>query len=261
MNKKEFLEYFKNDDEILLSKLYDKILLHEKISKPIYLNEFYSPLIWSKLLSLSSKLGCNIGAFGIFKESDRRVISILGAYDHEEIYNYPIELIRIDNKSTFKKLKHSDFLGALMAQGLKREKFGDLIVKGDSCYVPICSDISQFIIDNVTQIGKNPCSIKIINHYDGNEVPTFQFQEKSVVISSMRLDSIVAALSGLSRGNSEDLIKKGLVLINYDKITKRNAIVKPNSIITIRGYGKFRIDEYIGKTLKGRERIIIKKYI
>ena len=81
------------------------------------------------------------------------------------------------------------------------------------------------------------------------------------VISSMRLDSIVAALSGLSRGNSENLIKKGLVLINYDKITKKNTIVKPNSIITIRGYGKFRIDEYIGKTLKGREKIIIKKYI
>lgn len=261
MNKKQFLEYFKNDDEILVSKIYDKIMLHEKINTPIYLNEFYSPLIWNKLLSLSSKLLCSIGTFGIFKESDRRVISILGAYDNEEIYNYPIELIRIDNKSIFKELKHSDFLGALMAQGLKREKFGDLIVKGNSCYVPICSDISHFIIENVTQIGKNPCSIEIINHYDENEVPTFKFQEKNIVISSMRLDSIVAALSGLSRSNSEKLIKRGVVLINYNKITQKDIIVKPNSIITMRGYGKFRIDKYIGKTLKGRERIIIKKYI
>ncbi|KGM96655.1 hypothetical protein FDC62_04175 [Clostridium botulinum] len=261
MNKKQFIEYFKNEDNNLISNIYDKILLHEKINNPIYLSEFYSPNIWKKLLDLSSKIGCKIGTYGIFEESDRRFISILSDYDDNEMYNYPVKLLNIINISQFSELKHSDFLGALMSLGIKREKLGDLIVDEDECYVPVCSDIAEFIQNNLTRIGKSPCKVKILNHYDKNEIPEHKFQEKTIIVSSCRLDSIVAALGGISRSNSEDMIKKGLVLLDYEKVIRKDIHVEINSIITLRGYGKFKIKECTGKTLKGREKIIIKKYI
>ncbi|AYF54967.1 hypothetical protein FDJ70_03850 [Clostridium botulinum] len=261
MNKKQFIDYFNYEDSNLISNIYDKILLHERVNNPIYLNEFYSPNIWKKLLDLTGKIGCNIGTYGIFEESDRRFISILSDYDDYEIYNYPVELLNIINMSAFSKLKHSDFLGALMSLGIKREKFGDLIVDKDECYVPVCSDIVEFIQNNLIKIGKNPCKVKILNHYDKNQIPKYKFQEKTIVVSSCRLDSIVASLGGISRSNSEDMIKKGLVLLDYEKVIRKDIHVEINSIITLRGYGKFKIKEFLGRTLKGREKIIIKKYI
>ncbi|AEB75854.1 RNA-binding protein [Clostridium botulinum] len=261
MNKKQFIEYFNYQDNNLISNIYDKILLHEKINNPIYFNEFYSPTIWKKLLNLSSKIRCKIGTYGIFQESDRRAISILSNYDDDEMYNYPVKLLNIINMSAFSKLKHSDFLGALMSLGIKREKLGDLIVDEDECYVPVCSDIAEFIQNNLTRIGKSPCKVKILDHYDENQIPEHKFQVKTIIVSSCRLDSIVAALGGISRSNSEDMIKKGLVLLDYEKVIRKDIHVEINSIITLRGYGKFKINECTGKTLKGREKIIIKKYI
>lgn len=260
MNKREFLDRVKHEDKILLSNIYDKIILHEKINSPLYLNEFYPPSIWKPLINMRRELGCKISGYGIFDESDRKMISILNEYDEENIYSYPVELIRIDNKSLFTNLKHSDFLGALMSQGIKREKFGDLILENQSCYVPVSVDISLFIKDNLFKIGKSPCKIETVELYNA-KIPTYKFERRHLVVTSMRIDSMVSALCGVSRSVSQDTIKKGHVLVNYEKILRKDAYVEIGSIITVRGYGKFKIEEYIGKTLKKREKIVIKKYI
>lgn len=260
MKKKEFLDRIKHEDKILLSNIYDKILLHEKINSPLYLNEFYPPSIWKPLINMSGELGCKISGYGIFNESDRKMICILNEYDEENIYSYPVELIKIENKSLFTNLKHSDFLGALMSQGIKREKFGDLILEEQSCYVPISAEIDLFIKDNLFKIGKSPCKIETIE-LNSVKIPTYKFEKKQLVIASMRIDSIVSALCGLSRSVSQDNIKKGQVLVNYEKISRKDAYIEIGSIITVRGHGKFKIEEYIGKTLKEREKIVIKKYI
>lgn len=260
MNKKEFLDKINFDDKILLSSIFDKIELFDKINKPIYLSEFYPPAIWRTLTKFSKELGCKFGSFGIFEECDRRAISILPIEEDDDIYKYKIKLIKITNKSHFNKLRHSDYLGALMAQGVKREKFGDLLVDEEGSYVPICSDIADFIVDNLNKIGKAPCSIEELNIND-NALPKVKYESKTMVVSSLRLDCVVAELCGISRSSSVDLIKKGMVLYDYEKIQEKDEEVSLNTTITIRGYGKFKVEDFIGKTQKEKERIIVKKYI
>lgn len=260
MNKKEFLNKIDFDDKIMLASIFDKIELFNKINKPIYLNEFYPPAIWKALMKYSIELGCKFGTFGIFEECDRRAISILPIEEDEDIYKYKVKLIKITNKSHFNKLRHSDYLGALMAQGIRREKFGDLLVDEESGYVPICSDIADFIKDNLNNIGKAPCSIKELSLEDAT-LPKVKYESKTVVVSSLRLDCVVSALCGISRNSSVDLIKKGMVLYDYEKVYEKDEEVCLKTTITIRGYGKFKIEDYIGKTHKEKERIIIKKYI
>lgn len=260
MNKKEFLEKISYEDKILLSNIFDKIQLFSKINKPIYLNEFYPPSVWKELSKCSINLGCKFGSFGIFDEADRRAVSILPLDEEDDVYNYKIQLLKITNRSAFNKLRHSDYLGALMSQGVKREKFGDLLVDEDSCFVPICVEVADFIKDNVVKIGKSPCCIEFADMNNIN-VPKVKFESKTMIVSSLRLDCVVSALCGISRNSSVNLIKKGMVLYDYEKVYEKDEDVKFETTVTVRGFGKFRIEESIGKTQKERERIIVKKYI
>lgn len=260
MNKKEFLNRINYEDKVTLSNIYDKILLREKIGRSVYVCEFYPPIVWKSLVKISGELKCKIHTYGVFEESDRRLIAILSKDETDNINDYPVDLIKIKNKSHFVDLRHADFLGALMSQGIKREKFGDLILEDQNCYVPVCKDISVFIKENLVKIGKNPCEIVSVD-IKNTKVPTYKFEERNIVVTSMRVDSVIASICGISRNASTDMIKKGLVLLDYEKVLQKDTYVDVGSIITARGYGKFKIHELIGKTQKDREKIIIKKYI
>lgn len=260
MNKKDFLASIPYEDKVVLSNIYDKITLCTKIKKSLYLNEFYPPSIWKPLKNINNLLGCNTSNFGIFEESDRRVISILAEDEFEDLNEYPIELIRINNKSSFSNLVHSDFLGALMSLGIKREKFGDLIVEDQSCYVPICSEISYYVKENLTKIGKSPCTVDIL-YINESIIPQYKFEEKDIIATSMRADCVISALCNISRSTCVDIINKGKVLVDYQRINNKNYCINEGTIITVRGYGKFRVLEAMGKTKRERYKIKIKKYI
>ncbi|MCY6483725.1 YlmH/Sll1252 family protein [Clostridium aestuarii] len=209
-------------------------------------------------MNISDKLECKISTYGIFKDSERRMLSILENEDSDS--SYPIELIRINNKSSFSTLKHSDFLGSMMTLGIKREKIGDLVLENNICYAAVCSDICEYIKNNLKGIAKSPCEVEILN-LDEVKIPMCRFQEKNIIVTSMRSDSVIAALCGISRGASTEMIKKGKVLLDYEKVFEKNINVKVGSVITVRGYGKFKIADYIGNTQKNRMKLNIKKYI
>lgn len=260
MNKKDFLASIPYEDKVALSNIYDKIALSIRIKRSLYLNEFYPPSIWKSLKDINNLLGCNISNFGIFEESDRRVISILTEDEFEDINEYPIELIRIKNKSAFSNLVHSDFLGALMSLGIKREKFGDLIVEDQSCYVPVCSEIAYYVKENLIKIGKSPCTVDILD-IKKSIIPQYKFEEKYIIVTSMRADCVISALCNISRSACVDIINKGKVLVDYQRINNKNYCINEGTIITVRGYGKFKVLEPIGKTKRERDKIKIKKYI
>lgn len=260
MKKKEFLSRINYEDKVLLSNIFDKISLHENTGKTMFSNEFYPPVVWKSLIKNAFELNCKIYAYGVFEESERRILAITSHENHVDINDYPVDLLKITNKSSFVKLKHSDFLGSLMSQGIKREKFGDLIVEGQNCYFPACREISKFIIENLTKVGKNPCEVVKVD-INSSKVPIYNFEKRNIIAASRRIDSIIASICGISRNNSVNLINKGLVLLDYEKVLAKDTEVDAGLVITIKGFGKFKIDEFIGETAKGRLKIAIRKYI
>lgn len=255
-DRKKILNVVNDEDSVLVSNLLDKIELAEKTGKTIFSNEFYGPNIWSLICSLSSQFNINIHNNGIFEEAERRML----CFTQDESVEFPVILVKIQNKSNFHTLKHKDYLGAVMSLGIKREKFGDFVVDGDCCYIALCQDVKDYILFNLTNIGKCPCSIEFLEKlYDFKA--SHNFQTEIVNVSSMRIDCIAAALCNVSRNESESLIRQGKVLINYSIVSDKDETVRENSVITIRGFGKYKLIENIGLTSKGRNKIKIKKYI
>jgi RNA-binding protein YlmH len=88
-----------------------------------------------------------------------------------------------------------------------------------------------------------------------------RYEHVSDTVASARLDSIVAALTGISREKAQSAVKSGIVCLNYIENTDCDSDVSDEDIISVRGFGKYKIEEVNTKTRKNRLRLSALKYI
>jgi RNA-binding protein YlmH len=248
------LNSFKDEEVKDAIKTYEKYKLAYEKDIPVFTSSFLPPNLWDFFQESCRNEKLHFEANGVFLEAERRMISFNNIYE----IPFPIIIIEIKNKSNFSSLKHKDYLGAIMSLGIERDKLGDLVLIGNSCYIPVIEEISNYIISNLDQIGRSPVEIKIIE--DLNKVPSLEFEEIIINVKSLRVDSVVAKLVNASRSKGVELIDSGKVLLNYVKSKDKSQEVKFNDRITIRGTGKFIIGNLVGDTKSGKHKILVKKY-
>ena len=83
---------------------------------------------------------------------------------------------------------------------------------------------------------------------------------QSTTVASLRLDNVVAALTGGSRSRAVELINSSLVSVNSVIEQKITLNLQSGSAVTVRGFGKFLIEDAGGNTKKGRIILKYKKY-
>lgn len=83
----------------------------------------------------------------------------------------------------------------------------------------------------------------------------------SIIVTSMRLDNFVSELAKCSRSRADEILNEQRVLVNYELETKFSKKVNVGDIITIRGKGKFVVQEIERKTRSDKFIINIQKYI
>ncbi|MEG1256312.1 YlmH/Sll1252 family protein [Clostridium sp.] len=258
MDKRTFLETFKEHDKNYISSIYEDIYLCKTIGVPIYTKEFITPDIYVNLKKQGSRLGVTVHGNGVFDHSERKMLCFSTGVDIPS--DYEVDIIKITNKSKFKNLSHKDFLGAIMSLGIKRSLFGDLVVKEDSCFVPIAKSVSPYIVGNLTTIGNCPCTIKEVD-INSEIIPDINFEKKSIIATSLRLDNIIPSICNISRAKGTTLITSGAVLLNYLECDRKDKLIEINDTITIRGFGKYKLHTITGETGKGRIKLLIGKYI
>lgn len=255
LTKETILKSFIEDDAKEAIKIYEKYKLAYEKDITLFTNNFYSPNIWSFFEKYCSSNEVLVETNGVFEESERKMISFNNYYKAV----YPIKILEISNKSNFSNLQHKDYLGSILSLGIERKKLGDIIVRENKAYLPVLEEISDYIINNLSHIGKSPIEIMVIDNV--SDIPSVNFEEIVITVSSLRADSIVAKLANLSRAKAIELIDSGRVLINYVKAKDKSQDIVKDTRVTIRGIGKFIIGDVIGGTRSGKQRITIKKYI
>ncbi len=189
---------------------------------------------------------------------------------------------------------HRDYLGALMGQGIKREKLGDIIILGqdskskssstqssgqssaqNSAHAPaassskpsargaqiiVASELAGYLAQNFTQVGAASISTKKVPLSDlrTSEIRT---QELSITVSSPRLDNVISGVFGISRQAAKEAITRGLVFVSGVEVNKPDHSLKGGEKLVLRGSGKAIYRAATGTSRKGKTYITVTKYI
>ncbi len=245
-------------DNLLTARIEDGIVLSAKTQYPHFigfLNEHEQALA---LQYLSGRKGVRYSTFGGYPDSERKLLAITDNYGVAEEYTYPISAIYFQYDSRY-QLTHRDFLGSIMALGIKREAVGDILVADGIAIAFVKEEIRDYIIHQIQKIGKTGVTL---SEWDSSmPLPqTKHFEEHTYTVASARLDSIVSAIVPLSREKSAVLIRQGMVFVNGLEIKNISHNIKSKDIITVRGKGKFIVETFSGTTRKGRLKMNIRKY-
>lgn len=187
--------------------------------------------------------------FGGFDGAER-VIAAFG--EHAEQQSYPICCICVSPKQEkfADALTHRDYLGTLMGLGIKRSVLGDILIVGKTGYVFCLDTISTFICENLTRVRHTDVHCSITLSVPEEALPMPEYTE--LVVSSLRLDALVAAVYKLSRSEADKLFLQQKVFENGKEITDRSHIAKAGAKISVRGYGRFVFKEALRHTKKNR---------
>ena len=79
----------------------------------------------------------------------------------------------------------------------------------------------------------------------------------NVLVSSMRLDKIIAAVLKLSRRKANQLIESEKVKLNYLVQPKVSHLIDIGDLISLRGYGRFTSSRDNGLSKGGKHKLII----
>ncbi len=154
-------------------------------------------------------------------------------------------------------LLHRDFLGAILSTGLERSAVGDILVAEDHA-AAFCTESAKPLLMDIVKIGRSGVSPS-----EGitAPLPKPQFETLDRTVSSLRLDCIVGACANISRERSASLVKSGQVSADHSVCLNVSASVREGEIVSIRGFGRFKVSKIAGETKKGRIRVVIEKFV
>jgi RNA-binding protein YlmH len=156
--------------------------------------------------------------------------------------------------SKFSTIEHRDILGAIMNIGVKRGKYGDILVSGDKVQFICAAEIAGFIELNLTKVGKTGVKLKSIEEIELVEVKA-EYNEKNGTVSSLRLDVVIAEIYNLSRSKVSPLIQQGRVKLNHKVTDQVAAEVLEGDELSVRGFGRSKLIAIEGTTKKEKWRI------
>ena len=146
---------------------------------------------------------------------------------------------------------HRDYLGALIASGVARDRIGDILIAGDEATVFCLPGILSHLL-TVDRIGRVSVKADEIEP-DAVQIPRRERKEKSFTVMSMRLDAVAAGMFNLSRTACAKQIAEGNLSLNYSVCMKADAPVGEGDVISIRGHGKGVVSGLGGNSRKGRQ--------
>ena len=174
------------------------------------------------------------------------------------VNEYPtISLIQINSNES---LRHQDIMGSLYNMGLESEMFGDIVIENKNYYFYIINSIKDYVFMNFnkvksTKISLKEIDLKVLENYKR------KYEEKTMIVSSERVDNIIAHIINTNREKIKDLIKDKDIILNYEVLNNHSKNLKKGDLFSIRKYGKYRYDGILKNTKKDNLLVQYSKYI
>lgn len=245
----------------------EELLLKKRIAELKKRAEFTDTAEFTDFLTLSEAEtarsvlnGTNHLFYGGFDGAERQMLCI--APDTVELTPelFPLCGMRITPKSPrfAEELTHRDVLGSVLGLGLERSVIGDIYLKEKEAYLLCAERIAPFLAEQLVQVRHTGVICRVSTAEAEEFVREFRLVTRTVAAN--RIDAVVAAAFGISRGSSASAISGGRVFVNGRETTAPSTAVKEGDVISLRGTGKVRLKEIGGLTKKGRIQVALERY-
>ncbi|WP_339062345.1 YlmH/Sll1252 family protein [Tepidibacillus marianensis] len=192
---------------------------------------------------------------GGYEQAERGRVLIAPSYYVFDQEGMGLTFIQIQGQNKFFELAHQDVMGALLNIGLKREKFGDILITEEKKQFIVASEVADYVSLELRQVGKTKIDLVSVTQEQLNP-PKENYGDQKITVSSLRLDAILAAVFHQSRSKVAEWIKGKNVKVNWQIIDQVDYKLEVGDMVSLRKFGRFKYLEEEGNTKKGR--ILIK---
>ena len=196
-------------------------------------------------------------SFGGYSNAEKKRVFITEDWDTIAPSSYQITVFNVEYPQKFACLSHSAILGSLANAGIETSTFGDIITDGNGRWQFFAkSELKDFFQHEINHIGKTKVRIrpslnqKVIIIDDESEMLT-------AIVSSLRLDAVLASITHESRQQIKANISNNLVKLNWHSVKDFNIMVDEDDVLSLRHFGRCKITD-ISTTRKGKHKVVYK---
>lgn len=247
-------QHFRDDEKIFIDHVLDWVQQVEFQYSP-YLTPFLDPreqYIVDSIIGQHNEVKAE--AFGGYEAAERKRLFLSPSYFEPKQEDFQIKIAELRYPKKFADLSHGKILGTLMGAGIKREMIGDIISDGEDWQFFADESIMQFLLTTLTKVGNITTQLEEIP-YTEILLPKDAWEERSETVSSLRLDVILATVFHISRQKAKELISSNKVKVNWNETVRPDIVLGIHDVLSIRGYGRLRIEAIEGKTKKEKIRL------
>lgn len=202
-----------------------------------------------------------LAAFANEKEKSSAIAQILLEYFAENPDDCPICLLDVSiPPAEHRTLGHRDYLGALIGEGIRREKIGDILVAPKGAQIIVAAELGDYLAENFRHAGSVSINVKKASVFTLNGLKS-ETKNLKFTLSSPRLDNITAGIFGISRKDAAEAISRGKVFVNGREISKPDFTLKGGEKVVLRGKGKAIYNGISGESKKGKLYVNVDKYV
>lgn len=242
-------QHFREDEQAFIDQVIDWIAQVENQYAP-YLTSFLNP---RQLFIVQAVIGqyedIEHQAFGGYDEAEQQRVLLYPPYYEPTAADFEISLVEINYPTKFAELTHGQILGSVLGAGIARDTLGDIINDQERWQFFIDEKMKDFIFMQVDHIGRTASHLEE-RALEEKVTTTSKWESKELVVSSLRIDVVLARALNLSRNRAKKLIKDQRIKINWVDIERPDLELEEYDIVSIRGYGRLQIREQLGTTRK-----------
>lgn len=258
-NIRHYIDSLRDDDRFVARRILD-LAIRAK-NDQIFLNTDFLSIneIFIARSVLNSLKDINFIETGLSFNAERKVFIISSeTFDDKDILTDVFSMLSVRNLPI--SITHRDVLGSLLSLGINRNKVGDIFFIGRDVKIIIKKELETYLLETFNQVGNHKIKTTLDDIANGYDLD-HNYRNLEMVVSSLRIDNIVSAVSNLSRSKALILIDQGSVKLNGITDLKKNQMLNTNDVFSIRGIGKFKYIGVKGNTRKGNLILNLKEYI
>lgn len=255
---KSLFQHFRPEEQSFIEKSFD-LIDHVESTYAFQVTEFLNPRQVSILVSLVAKAGLKSFVSSDYFDTEYAKVLVSPEYYEFDQSDFEISLLELTYNPKFNHLTHRQMLGTLINQlGVKRSVFGDILLAEGCAQILVESSLASYFIQTITKIGKVTVQLKEVS-LDKILPRIEKTQAIDILSASWRVDAILGEALKLSRANAVKLIEKDKVKLNFASLSKSSQELEVGDLLSIRGYGRYRIAQFKGLSKSEKIKLVIER--